>query len=346
MAERGTALVSDSPRRTAIGRQARADIRERISYRALVEFGVDGACEGCTRAVGLPRMGCCDTLDGEVRMRSLRPVLVIVLTCTTFAVTAMESAPRSGAAPDSATANTDPTGAHVEIDHRDHTWRETRASGGSGDAADGGCRRRWIPSGAYELRKTPAGDYRHVPLQTPQPGPEYQPYQVWCDDAYLGTVWIRPQQFGVNPLDIAERLVRDLPYPAATVGANPGARGLTGLETWFWVEGYTGAPIADVVTEFGRSVEVEATPDTVSWDFGDGTTTNGLGMGTPPPGRSTVVHTFETRARPAFPVRAVMRLAVRWRLDGGPWQELRPVARTAVRAYPVVESRAALVPSK
>lgn len=273
-------------------------------------------------------------------MHPLRPVLAsLVMIVTTITATV---SPAAASTEDSAAVSTDPTGAHVELRHHD-MWYETRPKNG---APPDECLRRWIPSGAYELRKTPSGDYRQVPLSDLQPGPEYQTYQVWCDGQYLDTVWIRLQQFGVDPRDLAEQLLRDLPYPAASIGTNPKTRGLTGLETWFWVEGYTGAPIHDAVTEFGLRVEVEATPTSVSWDFADGTTANGLGLGAPPPARSTVVHTFENRARPAFNLRALIVLSVRWRLNGGTWQDLDPVVRTAVRPYPVVESRAALVPSR
>ena len=274
-------------------------------------------------------------------MHRFHPVLVVVITAIT-AVTGFGAGTRAWGAEDSAVTSTDPTGAHVELGHTDHVWREPQRSGGT---AATGCRRRWIPSGAYQLRLTPIGDYRQVPMTEPSPGPEYQTYQVWCDDQYLDTVWLRPQQFGVNPLDIAERLVRDLPYPAARLAANPAARGLTGLESWFWVEGYTAAPILDSVTEFGMTVDVEATPTSTSWDFGDGTTAKGLGLGSGGTGRSSVVHTFERRARPAFKLRALIVLSVRWRLNRGPWQDLDPVVRTAGRSYPVVESRAALVPT-
>ena len=37
------------------------------------------------------------------------------------------------------------------------------------------------------------------------------------------------------------------------------------------------------------------------------------------------------------------QLDVRFRVNGGPWEALDPVARSATRAYPVAESRAALV---
>ncbi len=274
-------------------------------------------------------------------MQSFRPVLVGAFAITLAIVTTIVGTGGIARGATDAAVSTDPTGAHVELERTDRIWRETRPSNGGGAAE--GCRRRWIPSGAFRLRKTPAGDYRQIPMTEPSPGPEYETYLVWCDQEYLDTVWLRPQQFGVDPLDIAERAVRDLPYPAARVGTNPETRGLTGLETWFWVEGYTATTIADTVTEFGMTIDVEATPTSVSWDFGDGNTARGLGLGTAPPQRSTVVHSFERRARPSFTVRALIVVSVRWRLNGGPWQDLNPVVRTATRAYPVVESRAALV---
>jgi hypothetical protein len=249
-----------------------------------------------------------------------------------------------------ADASTDPSGAHVVLG-RDRTWAEVPTRPGSGGGTTEVCVRRWVPAaGEVELRPTPTGDYRAIPIQTPRPGPEYSVYHVWCSDLggdhYLGSVWLRPEQFGVDPRAIAERLVRDLPYPAATIGANPTGRGLTGLASWFWVEGYTAAPVTDTVRAFGLTVSVEAVPASVSWDFGDGTTARGLGLGTPPPGRSDVQHVFETRGGPTVRVRAVIRLAVRWRAGAGPWATLDPVTRTAVLDYPVVESRAVLVPPR
>ena len=295
-----------------------------------------GAREGSTRLGRRPTDGNRNTKDGEVRVHSSRSVLVMVVTV----IASASMGPIAGADTSAATS-TDPTGAHVEL-QRDNTWVEVTPHDGLSTTT--GCVRRWIPSGEFQLRKTPTGDYREVPMTVPRPGPEFSVYQVFCDTTYVGAVWLRPQQFGVNAFDIAERLVRDLPYPPATVGTNPQTRGLTGLETWFWVAGYTSAPLADTVTRFGLRVDVEAVPASVSWDYGDGTTARDLGLGSAPPQRSTVAHTFEVRARPAFAVRALVMLSVRWRLNGGPWQPLDPVVRTATRAYPVVESRAALVP--
>jgi hypothetical protein len=185
----------------------------------------------------------------------------------------------------------------------------------------------------------------------PRPGPGYVAYHVFCEGTYVTSVWLPPNAFApvapvVDTRAIAERLARDLPYPAATVHASPEGRGLTGLESWFWVAGYVG-PIHDAVDGFGIRVEVEATPGTVRWDFGDGTPAAVGSLGRAAPGRSDVAHTYEHRSgRRPLGVRATVRLDVRYRVDAGPWQALDPVFRTATRGYPVAESRAALVPAR
>lgn len=245
-------------------------------------------------------------------------------------------------------ASTDPAGAHVVL-LRGTVWVEVgpRADAGGGSApATGGCRRRWVPAAAAVYLRTSrvASDIHTVPMP-PRPTPAHEPYHVYCDGDYVTSVWLLPDQFlgtpAVDPRALAERLARDLPYPAATIGANPSGRGLTGLESWFWVSGYSGAPIADAVQGFGLLVEVEAAPAVVTWSFGDG---SAAGRGTL--GRANtaeVRHVFDRPGR-SITVRASVRLDVRWRVNGGPWEPLGPVVRSATRAYPVAESRAALVP--
>ena len=113
------------------------------------------------------------------------------------------------------------------------------------------------------------------------------------------------------------------------------------------MDGYSGAPIVDTVDAVRHDGDRGGDPVATDWDFGDGTTANGLGLGAPPPGRSTVVHIFEVRARPTLPRPGA---ASGSRCGGGsapgPWQTLAPVVRTAVLDYPVVSSRAALVPDR
>jgi hypothetical protein len=258
----------------------------------------------------------------------------------------------AGAAPGVA-VSTDPTGAHVKLVRRG-TWVEVRAPGasegsGGGGATATGCQRRWVPTKypnyLYPGKVDP--DINPVPMPA-SPGPEYIAYHVYCGGVYITSVWLPPSAFEptAGALDvraIAEQLARDLPYPAATVRVSPEGRGLTGLESWFWVEGYA-APLHDAVDELGFRVEVEAVPASVQWDFGDDSPAQPGTLGQAAPARSDVVHTYERTSRAGpITIRASVRLDVRFRANDEPWQALDPVFRTATRAYPVAQSRAALV---
>jgi hypothetical protein len=249
--------------------------------------------------------------------------------------------------------STDPTGAHVRLARRG-MWVEVRAvrDGGTGSgssSATTGCQRRWVPTRfAIYLRDSRVSpDLVSTPMP-PRPGPEYGAYYVYCGADYVTSVWLPPTAFaGAAPVidvrAIAEQLVRDLPYPQATVRVSPEARGLTGLESWFWVDGYR-APLRDAVDGLGLRVEVEAVPGSVRWDFGDDTPVRAGTLGLAAPRRSDVVHTYEQDSRGATTtIRASIRLDVRYRVNGEPWEALDPVLRVGTRDYPVVESRAALV---
>lgn len=285
----------------------------------------------------------------------------LLLTITALAPTTLltgtagATAPRASRAPVT-NVSTDPAGAHVQLT-RSGAWIEVRANDGAAGGGRGsnhpfGCTRRWVPTQypIYLRHGSVSPDY-HVAPMPPSPGPGYVAYHVFCDGVYVTSVWLPPSAFTaaapvIDVRAIAERLARDLPYPAATVHASPEARGLTGLESWFWVSGYAG-PIRDAVDGLGIRVEVEAIPGSVRWDFGDGTPVAAGSLGRAAPARSDVAHTYDHRSRgQPLAVRATVRLDVRYRVDGGPWQALDPVFRTATRGYPVAESRAALVPAR
>ncbi len=243
-------------------------------------------------------------------------------------------------------ASTSPAGARVEIGIGGAYVEQGTAGAGGGSGGGGGCVRRWVP----ETGIAPGiADYLSL-LFGPPPSPEHVPYSVYCGDAYVGAAWILPTEFTVVPsgptiAEIAAALARDLPYPVVTIGANPGGRGLTGLATWFWLDGYDGAPIVDAVTGFGTAVEVEARAGAATWDFGDdsGPIEAPIGGG---PSAPSVTHAYGTRSDPTgFSVTTAFSFSVRYRVDGGDWIALPPVERVAARAYEVVDSRAQLVPS-
>ena len=269
---------------------------------------------------------------------------VIALCVTTFAF------PLDAHAAGEVNVSTDPVGAHVRLGGHGTYWEVSAPDDGSGGGGTAGgpppCR-RWVPTKFpnYLPPSHVPGDKDVTPMPAP-PTPEYVAYHVYCGATYITSVWLLPSAFAAAPVvdtrAIAQEMVRDLPYPAVTIGVSPDGRGLTGLESWFWVSGYNG-PVEDAVDSFGYHVEVQATPAAVRWSFGDGTSANGS-LGQAAPARSDVVHTFARPSRGGpLRVQASVRLDVRYRVNGGPWLALDPVARSATRGYPVAESRAALV---
>jgi hypothetical protein len=233
--------------------------------------------------------------------------------------------------------STDPGGATVTIDARG-TWRE---SGGSPGAT--GCRRVWVPAVApvYLDRGGTMWNGRH-PMPA-KPAPDAVAYHLYCGGAYVTSVWLRPSAFAPAPdvsREIALRLIARLAYPALGITVNPAVRGLAGLDAYLATTGYS-TVIADRVSGFGATVEVEAIPTAVTWDPGDGTGTARVPFASRT--RGLLAHRYERRS-PGYTITAVLDLAVRWRAAGGTWQRLPGITRRASTAYPVIAARSALVP--
>jgi len=159
---------------------------------------------------------------------------------------------------------------------------------------------------------------------------------VYCDGAFVGNRWVAPG----NVVDVdaeARRLVEQwvatVPVPEVAIGSAPPGETITGFETWFWVEGYRGNAIAELLDAFGHPVEVRIEPATVRWDFGDGDAAASppsprRGFGAAYPQRSDVTHVFEDRSTSdtapdgAYQVTVAFDLVPRYRVDEGPWEAL------------------------
>jgi len=278
-----------------------------------------------------------------LRAARLALVALVVLAAalaTAIAVTLLGRHPTTALAAVTSEVSTDPTGATVTIDARG-TWRETGGRGGRGPT--GGCRRVWVRAVApvHLDRGGTMWNGRH-PMPS-KPTPDSIAYHVYCGGVYVTSVWLRPSAFTPDQgtaRDLALRLVTRLPYPALGIALNPSARGLAGLDSYLATTGFTGR-IADRVSAFGATVEVEAIPTTITWDPGDGTGTVRVPFTAAT--RGLLAHRYERRS-PGYPVRATLDLAVRWRTPGGAWQTLPPIVRQASRAYPVTAARSVLVP--
>jgi hypothetical protein len=226
------------------------------------------------------------------------------------------------------TVGIDPEGVPVKID-LEITGNETssiRSRGGDGAGtpctyvpASVGLEELYSQQGA-NLFSITCGAYTDVRLL--RTGPDGQPLQPGPT---------------VDPFQLALSARDRLPVPQGTIEANP-TRSLVGLPTLFWYSGYDGRPLTRIVSAFGVSVEVEATPTSYRWAFGDGTTLTSEGLGRAYPARSPIAHTYQT-ARPAVTVRCRFAFAVRWRTGGGPWAPLPPLARTASTTLEVAETQ-------
>ncbi len=144
----------------------------------------------------------------------------------------------------------------------------------------------------------------------------------------------------VDPRQLALSARDRLPMPSGTIKANP-ARALTGLATWFWLDGYRGQPLSKTVSEFGVTVQVQATPTAFRWDFGDGATMTSTDPGRPFPQQSTITHTYQA-AREQVTVRCTFDFTVRWRVPSGPWAPLPPLSRSAITTLSIAESQSVI----
>lgn len=176
------------------------------------------------------------------------------------------------------------------------------------------------------------------------------PYALVCNGEIVGVVWLPIDPGGgaaapaPSPRDIAMSLRDRIPIPNVTIAVNP-ERGLVGVDSWFWIEGYNGDPITESTDAFGSRVEVDARVQRYEWSFGDGATMKTESPGRPYPEPSDVRHVYERSSLGhdrGYPVEVGFFFSVRYRVDGGGWIDLPGIERVAEAAYPVRESQAVI----
>lgn len=133
---------------------------------------------------------------------------------------------------------------------------------------------------------------------------------------------------------ISDRVIALAPEPSIAVA--PNEIGLTGLESFFWLED----PLASVTATAqapGITVSATAIPLRYEWSFGDGGALTTEGAGRPwRAGRpGDIAHLYETKGR--YDVGVTVVWAARWQVGDGPSQPLGFFATSAARAYPVRE---------
>jgi hypothetical protein len=179
--------------------------------------------------------------------------------------------------------------------------------------------------------------------------PNELPFFLWCDGQMIGLVWIAIQNgvspgVALSPEAVAMRLRERIPIPSIRIGANP-TRGLVGVESWFWIDGYDGSPITESTDAFGRRIDVEARVDLYEWSFGDSRTLRTKTVGSRYPERSEIRHVYDRSSlgyEKGYPLEVGFFFSVRYRVDGGGWIELPGIERFAEASYQVRESQAVI----
>lgn len=182
------------------------------------------------------------------------------------------------------------------------------------------------------------------------------PWIVRCDNGYFAIVWLPidtapadieivvVQGDSVDPASVAAELLDHVPVPGIVIGVNP-TTGLVAVPSWFWIEGYDGAPIIASDTLGDVTVEVEITPTGYRWSFGDGATLGTTSLGQSYPQESDIRHTYEQSSLSvggSFAVTVEITFSARYRVNGGPWQPLEPITRSFTAAYPVQQLQSIL----
>lgn len=174
---------------------------------------------------------------------------------------------------------------------------------------------------------------------------------VWVDGVCSTTGVIRTPEYvaALTSAAIARLARSQLRLPAPGIAANPAGDQLVNLPTWLWLSSGWG-PVSATASVPGVSVTAVATPTSVSWSMGDGTTVTCTGAGTPfRPGTDPMApspdcgHTYRTSSASqvghVFPVTATVRWTVTWSGAGqsGTFPGLTTSGNTAFR---VAESQA------
>jgi hypothetical protein len=148
-------------------------------------------------------------------------------------------------------------------------------------------------------------------------------YSITCGLVSAGFVWLDPAAVPRNSAPsargLAERAARRLPLTRPVIGLSPG-RGvpqLVRVPTWLWIDPSSWRPRSATAAVPGLTATATATPISVAWSTGDGTTLTCDGPGTryatqsadPAAASPDCGHTY-TRAQ-----QAVITATVTWRVS-------------------------------
>jgi hypothetical protein len=212
----------------------------------------------------------------------------------------------------------------------------TRDPDGRGGHAPGdGCEWQAVPYVNVGGSTLPPGA-----IENEQEAPSDVLYVYWCgSDVHLA--WLGARNFAASGREVADELVRRVTVLPATVAIRPDSRGVTGIPSMFWVDGYGPQPLTATESAFGLTVAVNIQLVEVAWDFGDGTPVAHAGLGEAWPRRSSVQHTYrDTSGAAPYTVTATLLFQPTYTVNGVAGPTLQPIQVPVTRPYVVHQVQA------
>jgi hypothetical protein len=241
----------------------------------------------------------------------------------------------------------------------------TQAGGGSGcrDAADNpapcvDANLGWMGSDGCYYKQTSGDTQGLAALGPAAPGPGAW-YMQTCVGSTTGLglgqlVWV-PGSAPVPPVVVARQAASQLALDSPRIATSPptGTEQLVRLPTWLWIDPASWQAQHATASVPGVSVTANATPTTVTWTLGDGTTLTCRGPGTaysagadPAAASPDCGHTYmrSSADQPggAFAVTATVTWGITW-AGGGQTGALPALQTQAITTLRVVESRTVIV---
>lgn len=193
--------------------------------------------------------------------------------------------------------------------------------------------------------------------QQPPPGQSGAWYVYQCsgqgyaDALYRPPIWIpNGAQPGPSPEQLAQQAYNQLRLPPPQIHASPAETQLVNLPTWLWMDRGQWRPQTATASVPGVSVTATATPQSVTWSMGDGSTITCQGAGSPFPAGGdpkaaspdcghTYRQTSQGQPNNTYPVAATVHWTVTWSGagQGGTFPDL---TTTSNATFAVAESQA------
>ncbi len=178
------------------------------------------------------------------------------------------------------------------------------------------------------------------------------PYWLICHNAAGEEVVSRlflyePGVAVLSPADLAVRARNELAllYPEPRTSPAISLSQIPGIDTWMWVDAALWEPIVATAGIPGLSVSATATPQTMTWDMGDGTVVTCDGPGTPyddsrPEADQSTDCSHVYQSRGAYTATATITWSISWSSSDGDGGELADASRSTQFAMTVIERQA------